>query len=112
MLFSGDAVGCESYELEECEAPIATEKYMYDNSGTVEIESNVLIAPHHGSQGSSSPAFIAGVAPEWVVFPTGHGRFELPRTVTAERYVKAGVAPAQILRTDRADLVSSASVQQ
>ena len=103
VLFSGDAVGCESYELEECGAPIATEKYMYDNSGTVEIESNVLIAPHHGSQGSSSPKFIASVAPEWVVFPAGHGRFELPRTVTAERYIKAEIAPAQILRTDRGD---------
>jgi len=102
VLFTGDAIGCEHYEIDECDEPIATEKYMLDNSGSVSIKSDVIIAPHHGSISSSSPEFIASVAPQWVIFPSGH-RYELPRTATVDRYIRAGVPPSQILRTDRGD---------
>ena len=102
VLFTGDAIGCEHYEIDECDEPIATEKYMLDNSGSVSIKSDVIIAPHHGSISSSSPEFIAGVAPQWVIFTSGH-RYELPRTATVDRYIRAGVPPPQILRTDRGD---------
>ena len=102
VLFTGDAIGCEHYEIDECDQTIATEKYMLENSGSVSIKSDVIVAPHHGSISSSSPEFIAGVAPEWVIVPSGH-RYELPRTATAERYIRAGVLPSRILRTDRGD---------
>lgn len=102
VLLTGDAIGCEHYEIDECDQTIATEKYMLDNSGSVSIRSDVIIAPHHGSISSSSPEFIASVAPEWVIVPSGH-RYELPRTATAERYIRAGVLPSRILRTDRGD---------
>lgn len=100
VLFAGDAIGCEHYEIDECDQAIATEKYMLDNSDSVTIRSDVIVAPHHGSISSSSPEFVAGVAPEWVIFPSGH-RYELPRTATVQRYISAGVLPSRILRTDR-----------
>ena len=102
VLFTGDAIGCEHYEIDECDQTIATEKYMLENSGSVSIKSDVIVAPHHGSISSSSPEFIARVAPKWVIVPSGH-RYELPRTATVERYIKAGVLPWRILRTDRGD---------
>ncbi len=105
ILLTGDAIGCEHYEIDECDQPIATEKHMLDNADphwNLRIKSDVLIAPHHGSISSSSPEFIASVAPQWVIFPSGH-RYELPRTATVDRYIRAGVPPSQILRTDRGD---------
>lgn len=102
VLLTGDAIGCEHYEIDECDQTIATEKYMLDNSDSLRIKSDVIVAPHHGSISSSSPEFVAGVAPEWVIFPSGH-RYELPRTATVERYLRAGVLPSRILRTDRGD---------
>ncbi len=103
VLFTGDAIGCEHYEIDECDEPIATEKYMLENSDSVEIRSDVIVAPHNGSISSSSPRFVAGVAPEWVIFQSGSAIYELPRTATVERYIRAGVLPSRILRTDRGD---------
>ena len=102
VLFTGDAIGCEHYEIDECDQTLATEKYMLDNSDSVRIKSDVIIAPHHGSISSSSPEFLASFAPEWVIFPSGH-RYDLPRTATVQRYIEAGVLPSRILRTDRGD---------
>ncbi len=103
VMFTGDAIGCEHYEIDECDDPIATEKYMLENSDSVEIRSDVIVAPHNGSISSSSPDFVAGVAPEWVIFQSGTAIYELPRTATVERYIRAGVQPSRILRTDRGD---------
>lgn len=103
VLFTGDAIGCRHYEIDDCVEPIATEKYMLENSDSVEIRSDVIVAPHNGSISSSSPEFVAGVAPEWVIFQSGSGIYELPRTATVERYIRAGVLPSRILRTDRGD---------
>jgi competence protein ComEC len=64
-----------------------------------QLRANVLVAPHHGSKTSSSPAFIAAVDPQWVVFSAGyHNRFHHPAGVVVARYRKAGVHTA---RTDR-----------
>ena len=103
VMFTGDAIGCEHYEIDECDDPIATEKYMLENSDSVEIRSDVIVAPHNGSISSSSPDFVAGVAPEWVIFQSGSAMYELPRTATVERYIRAGVLSSRILRTDRGD---------
>lgn len=51
------------------------------------LRSEVLIAPHHGSASSSSPPFIASVAPRWVLFATGYrNRFGFPRPDVLARY--------------------------
>lgn len=52
-----------------------------------------LLAPHHGSAGSSLPAFVAAARPEVVVIAAGaDNRFGHPRPEVLERYAVAGAA--------------------
>ncbi len=63
------------------------------------LQADVLIAPHHGSATSSTPAFLAAVNPHWIVIPVGHrNRFGHPKPEVVRRYLDSG---AQVLRTDR-----------
>lgn len=63
------------------------------------LRSTVLVAPHHGSAGSSSPAFVAAVAPGHVVYTVGYrNRFGHPHPAVAARYAAAG---ARDWRSDR-----------
>jgi len=65
----------------------------------VQLRADVLVVPHHGSTTSSSPPFVAAVAPQIALLATGHGnRFGLPRAAVVQRYREAG---AQVL--DSAD---------
>jgi competence protein ComEC len=58
----------------------------------------VLKAPHHGSAGSSTPAFVQATRPAAVIFSAGrHNRFGHPAPVVLQRYRAAG---AEIFRTD------------
>lgn len=57
-----------------------------------ELHSQVLIAPHHGSKTSSSPAFIHAVQPHYVIYSTGYlNHFHLPSPLIVKRYEKRGV---------------------
>jgi competence protein ComEC len=68
------------------------------------LRSAVLIAPHHGSRTSSTPAFIAAVRPTTTVFTTGYlNRFGHPRDVVVARYVAAG---SRVMRTDETGAVT------
>ena len=68
------------------------------------LRSDLLIAPHHGSATSSSPAFIDAVAPRWVVFSVGHrNRYGFPRPEVVARYRARHI---RTLRTDHAGTVS------
>ena len=61
-------------------------------------KSDVLLVPHHGSRSSSTPEFIAAVAPSWAIVPVGYrSRFGHPNAEVLERYRTAG---ANLLRTD------------
>jgi len=63
-----------------------------------ELKSEVLIAPHHGSRTSSTPAFIAAVGASQVIFPVGYrNRFGHPRADVVARYQATG---ATLHRTD------------
>ena len=75
---------------------------MLENSPAVPIDSDVLIAPHHGADNGSSTAFISAVSPRWVVFPAGRGH-EHPDADTALRYLAFGVDTTHIYRTDLGD---------
>ncbi|MCB1649396.1 MAG: DNA internalization-related competence protein ComEC/Rec2 [Pseudomonadales bacterium] len=56
------------------------------------LRADLLIAPHHGSNTSSSPAFIAAVAPHTVVFSAGYrSQFGHPAPGVAERYHALGI---------------------
>jgi len=62
------------------------------------LRSDVLVIPHHGSRTSSTPEFIAAVAPRWAVVPVGYrSRFGHPNPEVLARY---RAVDAQILRTD------------
>jgi competence protein ComEC len=51
------------------------------------LQSTVVVAPHHGSKTSSSPAFVAKVRPRIVLFPVGYrNRYGFPRAEVVERY--------------------------
>ncbi len=55
------------------------------------LDSTVLIAPHHGSRTSSSPQFIDAVSPEVTVVSAGRSsRFRLPHPTVLKRYRARG----------------------
>ena len=57
------------------------------------LQSQVLIVPHHGSGTSSSPAFIAAVAPEMAIIPVGYrNRYHHPKPEVVERYRNSGAS--------------------
>ncbi|MBF0341331.1 MAG: DNA internalization-related competence protein ComEC/Rec2 [Magnetococcales bacterium] len=54
----------------------------------------VLLAPHHGSKTSSSPAFVQTVRPEHVVFSVGlDNQWGFPRNEVVGRWVAVGARP-------------------
>jgi competence protein ComEC len=67
-------------------------------SSQEKLAADVLLVPHHGSMTSSTPAFIAAVAPEIAVFTPGYrNRFGHPRPEIVARYDNAGI---RSFRTD------------
>ncbi len=51
------------------------------------LQSRLLIAPHHGSKTSSTEAFIDAVSPELVLFPAGfQNRYRFPNSEVVLRY--------------------------
>jgi competence protein ComEC len=51
------------------------------------LRSDVLLVPHHGGNGSSTPEFVAAVAARHTVFSTGYrNSFRHPRPEVLERY--------------------------
>ena len=56
------------------------------------LQSDILIAPHHGSKTSSSFTFLNAVKPLHVLFSAGYrSQFGHPHTNILERYNKKGV---------------------
>ena len=52
-----------------------------------QLSAAVLVAPHHGSDTSSIPAFIKAVAPDIVLFPSGYrNRYGFPKATVVNRY--------------------------
>ncbi len=63
------------------------------------LESDVLVAPHHGSASSSSPVFVASVSPQWVLFSAGYrNRHAHPREKVVARYTTQGAKEYQTWR--------------
>jgi competence protein ComEC len=62
------------------------------------LRAAVLVVPHHGSKTSSTPGFVAAVAPQVAIFPVGYlNRFRHPNAAVVARYLAGG---ADIRRTD------------
>lgn len=63
------------------------------------LRAEVLVTPHHGSNSSSTPAFLEAVRPRLVIIPVGHrNRYGHPHPEVLARYRASG---AGIARTDR-----------
>ena len=66
------------------------ERYLLKNQFK-QLPSTVLIAPHHGSQSSSSKAFVDAVNPNYVIFSSGdHKGFKLPKDLIRQLYQNTG----------------------
>ena len=62
-----------------------------------QLRADVVLAPHHGSAGSSTPPFVTTTQARLVLVSTGHGnRFGHPRREVVERWRHAG---AEVLTT-------------
>ncbi len=71
------------------------ERHLLDQGS--DLESDVLVAAHHGSRFSSSPEFLNSVRPEVVIFSAGFAnRFGHPAPETVKRFQKVG---AQVYNT-------------
>jgi len=56
---------------------------------TVQLQSDVLVSPHHGSNTSSTLVFLEQVQPSIVLIPSGYrNRFSFPHPKVLERYKK------------------------
>jgi len=68
------------------------------------LSSRILLAPHHGSATSSTPALVQAVVPEYVVFSAGYrNRYGFPKSAVAERWRSVG---AHTLNTAESGAVS------
>ena len=101
ILFTGDEFGKEPGLDEPMEA---AEKFMVDNQATRPIQSDVLIAAHHGADDASSTDFLKAVSPTFVIFPAG-GSHEHPRQNTVTRMTRpdVGILESNLFRTDQCD---------
>ena len=63
------------------------------------LRADVLLAPHHGSGTSSTPALLRAVQPQTAIFQVGHrNRYQHPKKEVYQRYGELGI---ERLRTDR-----------
>ena len=61
----------------------------------VALRSDLLVAPHHGSNSSSSEPFVAAVSPDLVLFPVGYrNRWAFPKPEVVARYTEEGATLA------------------
>lgn len=64
-----------------------------------QLNTSLLVVPHHGSTSSSSVAFVAAVLPDYAVFTSGYrNRFGHPKPEVLQRYADSG---AELLRSDQ-----------
>ncbi|MGK5011570.1 ComEC/Rec2 family competence protein [Janthinobacterium sp. MDB2-8] len=76
----------------------AQEAQLLARSAEGELAADVLLAPHHGSGTSSTPAFLNAVHPTLAIFQVGHrNRYKHPKAQVYARYGDMGITR---LRTD------------
>jgi competence protein ComEC len=62
-----------------------------------QLQSDILVAPHHGSNSSSTAEFVTAVDPKWVLFSTGYkNSYGFPKTEVIQRWQTQG---AKLLNT-------------
>ncbi len=64
------------------------------------LSADVLVAPHHGSDTSSTAAFVRAVSPKFVIFPAGwDNQWYFPKPDVVSRYKRAGAVQLMTGRT-------------
>lgn len=77
----------------------AQERRIVNLYGPERLHVDVLLAPHHGSNTSSTAAFLDAVKPNWAIFQIGYrNRFRHPTEKVLKRYRERGITA---LRSDR-----------
>lgn len=72
-------------------------------SAAQQLAADVLLAPHHGSAGSSSAAFLQAVQPELALISAGYkNRYRHPAPAVLQRYADFGI---NHLRTDQSGAI-------
>lgn len=85
MLFAGDILNTREARL--------------SRSDRIDLDSDILVAPHHGSRTSSTKVFLDQTSPESVVISCGwNNRYGFPHRTILQRYHDNGM---RIFRTDR-----------
>lgn len=70
------------------------EKQLLKKYKQTQLQADILVAPHHGSNTSSSNAFIESVAPKWVIFSAGYqNQWGFPKKQVVQRYLDHQVEP-------------------
>ncbi|WP_461370519.1 DNA internalization-related competence protein ComEC/Rec2 [Candidatus Darwinibacter acetoxidans] len=77
MLFTGDLESAVLYDLA--------------HDPNLDVQSQWLKIPHHGSRGSMEPHFYAAVDPAWAVIPVGPNNFGHPHEEVVEELNKRGI---------------------
>lgn len=79
------------------------ERRLLESYGT-ELDSDILIVPHHGSDSSSSSAFLRAVSPDMSIISVGYkNRYRLPSSRVVERYRSMDM---EFLQTDQTGAIS------
>lgn len=85
----------------DIEKPV--EQMLLNTPGT-SLSADVLVAPHHGSLTSSTPAFIEHIRPQLVLFAVGYrNRFGFPKREVMRRYERTG---AELMSTSEHGAIS------
>lgn len=67
-----------------------SEDYLVNTEAAL-LRANILVAPHHGSGTSSTPAFVQAVDPQYVLYPVGYlNRYKFPSATVVTRYAQIG----------------------
>jgi len=67
-----------------------SERLLLDEQGE-QLPSDILVAPHHGSNTSSTAAFLRTVNPAYALFAVGyHNRYGFPKPAVVSRYAAEG----------------------
>lgn len=57
-----------------------------------DLQSHVLVVPHHGSRTSSTAGFVAAIQPRLALLPTGwRNRYRFPHASVVQTYIRQGV---------------------
>jgi competence protein ComEC len=108
VLITGDSLGRR--QGDPANTCAYAERIMVSRAPTVPIDSDVLIAGHHGADNASSTCFIQAVSPQYVIFAAG-SEYHHPRQAAVDRFTAVNVTPhppyavplANIYRTDLGD---------